>query len=177
MEVAQVNGVGHGPTTHSGSKATRRKGVSMIVPRPHNRSISTAATADEAFHTFTIGLPRWPIVELFRRNPLLRASDRIEALATVVAVLVSLLAIPVAAALGTAVADSQRDVYAQQHHSRHPVTATITDDTAAHSISRTNAVTTSARWSAGGTEHTGAVTTPSVTKPGDHVSIWVDDNG
>jgi len=149
----------------------------MIVPRPHNRSFSTAATADEAFHTFTIGLPRWPIVELFRRNPLLRASDRIEALAAAVAVMVSLLAIPVAAALGTAVHDSQRDAYAQQHRSRHHVTATITDDTAAQRISRTNTITMAARWSAAGTEHTGAVTTPSATKPGDHVTIWVDNNG
>ena len=34
-----------------------------------------------------------------------------------------------------------------------------------------------ARWSAAGAEHTGAITAPSVTKPGDHVAIWVDDSG
>lgn len=149
----------------------------MIVPRPHDHPISTAAAADEALETFTIGLPRWTIFALFRRNPLLRTSDRIEALAMAVAVMVSLLAIPVAAALGTAVHDSQRDVYAQQHHTRHLVTATITDDTAAQKISRTNTVTMAARWSAAGAEHTGAVTAQSATEPGDHVAIWVDDNG
>ena len=57
------------------------------------------------------------------------------------AVMVSLLAVPVAAAVGTAVHDSRRDIYAQQHHTRHLVTATITDDTAAHNISRTNNAT------------------------------------
>jgi hypothetical protein len=149
----------------------------MIVPRPHNRPISTATATDEAFETFAIGLPRWPIFELFRRNPLLRATDRIEALATAVAVMVSLLAIPVAAAIGTAVHDSQRDAYAQQHRTRHLVTATITDDTAAQKISRTNTVTMAARWSAAGAEHTGAVTTQFTAEPGDHVTIWVDDNG
>src|SRR6478735_4167796 len=149
----------------------------MIVPRPHDRPISTAAPADEALETFTIGLPQWPIFGLFRRNPLLRASDRIEALAMAVAVMVSLLAIPVAAAVGTAIHDSQRDVYAQQHHTRHLVTARITDDTAAQKISRANTVTMAARWSAAGTEHTGAVTAQSATKPGDQVAIWVDDNG
>jgi hypothetical protein len=150
----------------------------MIGPRPHNRSISAAtAEADEALETFTIGLPRWPIFGLFRRNPLLRATDRIEALAKAVAVMVSLLAIPVAAAVGTAIHDSQRDVYAQQHHTRHLVTATITDDTAAERISRTNTVAMAARWSAAGVEHTGAVTAQTATKPGDHVAIWVDDNG
>ena len=73
------------------------------------------------------------------------------------AVMVSLLAVPVAAAVGTAVHDSRRDVYAQQHHTRHLVTATITDDTAAQNISRTNTATMAARWSAAGAEHTGAV--------------------
>jgi hypothetical protein len=149
----------------------------MIVPRPHDRPISTATVADEVLKTFRIGLPRWPIFELFRRNPLVRVTDRIEALVTAVAVTVSLLAIPVAAAIGTAVHDSQRDAYAQQHHNRHLVTATITDDTAAQRVSRTNTVTMAARWSTAGAEHTGAVTTQSATKPGDHVTIWVDNNG
>jgi hypothetical protein len=184
MELGQANGAEvevfdgrHAPTTNPGSKATRRWGISMIVPRPHNRPIGSAAAAEEAFETFAIGLPRWPIFELFRRNPLLRASDRIEALATAVAVMVSLLAIPIAAAVGTAVHDSQRHAYAQQHHTRHLVTATIIDDTAAQKISRTNTVTMAARWSAAGAEHTGVVTTQSATKPGDHVTIWVDNNG
>ena len=129
----------------------------MTVPRPHDHPISTHAAADEALETFTVRLPRWPIFGLFRRNPLLRASDRIEALVLALAVMVSLLAVPVAAAVGTAVHDSRRDVYAQQHHTRHLVTATITDDTAAQNISRTNTATMAARWTAAGAEHTGAV--------------------
>lgn len=148
----------------------------MIVPSPHDRPISSHATADEALETFTVRLPRWPIFGLFRRNPLLRSSDRIEALAMAVAVMVSLLAVPIAAAVGTAVHDSRRDIYAQQHHTRHLVTATITDDGAAQNISRTT-VTMQARWSAAGAEHTGAVTAQSATKPGDHLAIWIDNNG
>ena len=93
------------------------------------------------------------------------------------AVMVSLLAVPVAAAVGTAIHDSHRNLYAQQHHNRHLVTATITDNAAAQNISRTNTATMAARWSAAGTEHTGAVEAQSATKPGDHVAIWVDDNG
>jgi hypothetical protein len=149
----------------------------MTVPRPHDRLISTHATADEALESFTVRLPRWPIFGLFRRNPLIRASDRIEALAMAVAVMVSLLAVPVAAAVGTAVHDSRRDVYAQQHHTRHLVTATITDGIAAQNISRTNTATMAGRWTAAGAEHNGAVETQSATKPGDHVAIWVDNNG
>jgi len=149
----------------------------MTAPRPHDRLISTHAAADEAFETFTVRLPRWPIFGLFRRNPLLRASDQVEALVMAVAVMVSLLAVPVAAAVGTAVHDSRRDVYAQQHHTRHLLTATITDDAAAQTISRTNTATMASRWSAAGTEHSGAVEAQSETETGDHVAIWVDDNG
>ena len=149
----------------------------MTVPRPHDRPISIQAAAGEAFETFTVRLPQWPVFGLFRRNPLLRASDRVEALVVAVAVLVSLLAVPVAAAVGTAVHDSRRDVYAQQHHNRHLATATITDGTAAQNLSRTITATMAARWTAAGSERTGAVETQSATKAGDHVAIWVDDNG
>ena len=135
------------------------------------------AAADEALETFTVRLPRWPIFGLFRRNPLLRASDRIEALVLALAVMVLLLAVPVADTVGTAVHDSRRDVYAQQHHNRHLVTAAITDDTAAQ-----NDLANQYRHHGGpmdcrGAEHTGAVAAQSATKPGDHVAIWVDDNG
>ncbi|MGY4650716.1 Rv1733c family protein [Mycobacterium sp. URHB0021] len=148
----------------------------MTVPRPHDRPISIHALADEGLDTFTMRLPRWPIFGVFRRNPLIRASDRFQALVMALAVMVSLLAVPVAAAVGTAVHDSRRDIYAQQHHTRHLVTATITD-TAAQNISRTNNATMAARWSAAGTERTGAVKAQSATEPGDHVAIWVDNNG
>jgi hypothetical protein len=74
--------------------------------------------------TFTVRLPAWRICALFRRNPLVRASHRVEALVLAVVVMVSLLAIPVAAAFGTAVYDSRRDVYAQQHLPDH---GTLTD--------------------------------------------------
>jgi hypothetical protein len=149
----------------------------MTDPRPHDRPISDHAAADEGMETFTLRLPRWPIFGLLRRNPLLRASDRVEALVLALAVMVSLLAVPVAAAVGTAIHDSHRDIYAQQYHNRHLVTATITDDAAAHNISRINTATMAARWSAAGTEHTGGVTAQSATDPGDHVMIWVDNNG
>jgi hypothetical protein len=144
----------------------------MTIPRPHDRPLSTHARADAALETLPVRLPR-SVFGLFRRNPLLRASDRVEALVVALAVMVSLLA----AAVGTAVHDSRRDVYAAQHHTRHLVTATITDDTAAHNISRTNTPTMAARWSAAGAEHTGAITAQSATKPGDHAAIWVDNNG
>ena len=92
------------------------------------------------------------------------------------AVVVSLLAAPIAAAVGTAVYDSSRHIYAVQAHTRHTVTATVTDVPASQT-SQTGTTTVSARWTAGGAEHTGAVKAQSTPKTGDTIEIWVDNTG
>jgi len=128
--------------------------------------------------TFTMGLPRWPVLlRLAGRDPLVRTIDRIEALVLVLAVVVALLAAPIAAAAGTAVYDSNRHIYAEQAHTRHTVAATVTDDDAAQPVLRTSTSIVPARWTAAGAEHTGTVEAPSTAKTGDTVAIWVDNNG
>lgn len=128
--------------------------------------------------TFTVRLPRWPVLlRLAGRDPLVRATDRIEALVFVLAVAVSLLAVPITAAIGTAVYDSSRHIYAEQAHTRHTVAATVTDVPASQQLLRTDTTTVSARWTAAGAEHTGTVTAQSTAKAGDTVDIWVDNNG
>ncbi len=78
--------------------------------------------------TFTVRLPRWPVLlRLSGRDPLVRRTDRIEALVLVLAVVVALVAAPIAAAVGTEVYDSRGNFYAEQAHNRHSVTATVTD--------------------------------------------------
>jgi beta-lactamase regulating signal transducer with metallopeptidase domain len=150
----------------------------MKPHRPHDEHATTHWRADEAaMDTFTVRLPRWPILlRLLGRDPLVRTTDRIEALVLVLAVVVALLAAPITAAAGTAVYDSSRHIYAEQAHTRHTVTATVTDVPATQ-ILRTGTTTVSARWIAGGAEHTGAVETQSTTKTGDTSEIWVDDTG
>jgi hypothetical protein len=128
--------------------------------------------------TFTVRLPRWPILLRLRgRDPLVRTTDRIEALVLALAVVVSLLAVPIAAAVGTAVYDSRRQVYAEQAHTRHTVAATVTDAAASQQILRTGTTTMPGRWTSGGAEHTGAVKAQSTAKTGDTVEIWVDNSG
>jgi hypothetical protein len=129
-------------------------------------------------NTFTVRVPRWPILlRLLGRNPLVRTTDRIEALVLVLAVVVSLLAAPIAAAVGTAVHDSRRHIYAEQAHTRHIVAATVTDVPASQQVLRTGTITVPVRWSAAGAEHTGAVMAQFTTKTGDPIEIWVDKNG
>ena len=105
----------------------------MTSPQPdHQRRTGYWLNDDAAMDTFTVRLPRWPFVQwLFGRNPLIRLSDRVEALVLVFAVVVSVLAAPMAAAVGTAVYDSRSTFYAEQAQNRRTVTATVIDDSAA----------------------------------------------
>ncbi len=146
---------------------------------PHDqRGTAHWGTENAVMDAFTVRLPRWPVLlRLLGRDPLVRTTDRIEALVVVLAVAVSLLAIPIAAAVGTAVYDSRRQAYAEQTDTRHTVAATVTDVPASQQILRTGTTTVPARWTAAGAEYTGAVEAQSTTKTGDTVEIWVDDNG
>ncbi len=145
---------------------------------PHDQRGSAHLRADEtAMDTFTLRLPRWPVLlRLLGRDPLVRTTDRIEALVLVLAVVVSLLAVPIAAAVGTAVNDSRRHLYAEQADARHTVVATVADVPASQ-ILRTGTTIVQARWTADGAEHTGTAKAQSTTKTGDPIEIWVDNNG
>ena len=151
----------------------------MTTPRPHDRRVSARwLTEDAMMDTFTVRLPRWPILlRLWGRDPLVRTTDRVEALVLVLAVVVSLLSAPIAAAVGTAVHDSSRHLYAEQAHTRHTVAATVTDVPASQQALRISTITVTARWSAAGAEHTGAVKAKSATKTGDPIEIWVENDG
>ncbi|MGX9787611.1 Rv1733c family protein [Mycobacterium sp. MMS18-G62] len=146
---------------------------------PHDQRGTAHRSAEEAaMDTFTVRLPRWPVLlRLAGRDPLVRTIDRIEALVLVLTVAVSLIAAPIAATVGTAVYDSSRRTYAEQAHTRHTVAATVTDVPASQQILRTGTTTASARWAAAGAEHTGTVEAQSTTKTGDTLEIWVDANG
>jgi hypothetical protein len=140
--------------------------MSMNPHGPHDqRGTAHRRAGEDAMDTFTVRLPRWPVVlRLAGRDPLVRTTDRIEALVFVLAVAVSLLAAPIAAAVGTAVYDSSRQAYAEQAHTRHTVTATVTDVPASQQILRTGTTTVSARWIAVGAEHTGTGNAQSTAK-------------
>ena len=128
--------------------------------------------------TFTVRLPRWPVLlRLTGRNPLVRTVDRIEALVLVLAVVVALLAVPIAAAAGTAIYDSGRHIYAKQANTRHTVAATVVDGDAVQPLSRTSTTAVPARWIAANTEHTGMIEAPSTIRTGETVTIWVDTTG
>jgi hypothetical protein len=109
--------------------------------------------------------------------PLTRASDRLPALLLVFAVAVSLISLPIAAAVGTAVHDSRSRVYAEQAGKYRTVTATVIGTGNSRRNIERPTITVPARWVISGTEHTGDVVAPRTVKVGDTVEVWLDDEG
>jgi Flp pilus assembly protein TadB len=123
----------------------------------------------------TVAWWRWRLAQALGRNPLVRASDRIEVAVMAVAVAVSLAAMPIAGAIGTAVHDEQSRVYAAERQDRQRVAAATTEDSAA-SPKGPDAVV-QARWQVGDVENAGAYTWDSPAKDGTSTDIWVDRQG
>ena len=127
--------------------------------------------------TFTFGLGnRWWVLAL-GRNPLVRRSDRFEALVLCLAVVLTVVSIPIAGAIGTFVHEDRTRLYAEEAQSRHQVTATAIEDgtvvTQQHSVS----FTAPAAWTAAGRDHSEIVTWSGPVKAGDQQSIWVNTDG
>lgn len=121
--------------------------------------------------TYAVDPGPWWIGRAFGRNPLLRFSDRVEALVITVAVAVALIALPVVAVVGVGVYDAHHRTAAEQARTRHPVTATVTG---ADSADPSNVQVT---WRTATGERAGAVRWNQPVRVGEHVDIWVDDQG
>jgi hypothetical protein len=128
---------------------------------------------------FTFDPRRWRTVRSFGRNPLVRVSDRIEAVAVALAVTVSLLIAPVAASLGTSVYDTRSQLYTAQVQTIHSQRAIVAAARASEPYtSRHGGYTTvTVRWKAGSIEHTKTFISQAGVGVGDQVDIWVDHEG
>ena len=127
--------------------------------------------------TIVPGPGRGWFTRLFGRNPLVRISDRIEALTLILGIALVLVSAPIAGAVGTAVYSSRAAVYEQQVRSRHTVAATALADST--STVRPYAVSFDlrARWQDHGVQHDDVLGWDRPAKAGDRLSIWVNDKG
>jgi hypothetical protein len=150
---------------------TRRNGGDFM-------SRSTGQLADEQLmQTFTFDPRRWVRGGVFSRNPLVRLSDRVERLVVALAILVVLVVIPIAGAIGTATYDARAHSYVQAARTEHRVTGTVTEVLRGPVDPYDDTVVAGVRWTAEGGERTTALQWNDSVKPGDHVDIWVDSNG
>ncbi|MGZ5393546.1 MAG: Rv1733c family protein [Mycobacterium sp.] len=127
--------------------------------------------------TITWGYCWWS--RIAGRNPLVRRSDRIQAWLFSVAILINVLAIPVAGAIGTSVHDARARFYAEEAKHRHAVTATAIENSAAEVGPGPADVSFFVRayWIDGGSNHVDVVKWPDEATVGDQTDIWVDDAG
>ena len=125
--------------------------------------------------TFTLAPVGGWIVRAFGRNPLVRTSDRIEALLLIPAVTIALAAAPIAGAIGTAVYEARSHANVERATSRHTVTAIAVEDSV--TTVRPYTIIVDARWRVDGTEHTGSFEWDDMVKAGDRLTIWVDSDG
>lgn len=126
--------------------------------------------------TFTLDPRRWRIARIFGRNPLLRRTDRIEALVMLVALVAALVAVPVAGVVGAATYGVHERLYSQQARERHLTQARITQVAEARPEDL-GVTVVRATWPAAAGERTGTLRFAEPLTAGEHIAIWVDDDG
>ncbi|ORA34875.1 Rv1733c family protein [Mycobacterium aquaticum] len=126
--------------------------------------------------TFTLNAGTW-IRRLATHGPLVRTSDRVEAAVAFLVLILVLLAVPVAGALGTTAYDTRVHEYAAQRLTSHRIDAITTDDSSPSKMRYQDAYVTQVQWQFAGKQYIDTIRTPVRLKPGDHKSIWVDAAG
>ncbi|MFW0794458.1 hypothetical protein AAFP30_11645 [Gordonia sp. CPCC 205515] len=120
---------------------------------------------------------RWPISRLASRNPLVRASDRFEALAHWIAVIFAVIAIPLAVSVGQHIHSSLLETQARQTAAVHTVQATANEKSSSLLTPDGGDSMVEARWSYNSVAHVQSVHVDSAVDTGEQFPLYVDDEG
>ncbi|WP_435405336.1 Rv1733c family protein [Mycolicibacterium farcinogenes] len=126
---------------------------------------------------FTFGAGRCWIVRALGANPIIRLTDRVEAVGAVLVIILILIATAITGAIGTAVHDSRSHLYAEQAASGHTVQARVMARTRAAVGTTGRQFETDARWPTPSGERSGSVVLSHPAAEGDQVEILVDPTG
>ncbi|MEV6426385.1 hypothetical protein [Nocardia sp. NPDC051463] len=107
-------------------------------------------------------------------NPLMRASDRIEAAVRIIVVAAVLTAVPVAGALGTAAYTADAARIRAERETRTVVTAVVTEQPARTSE---HDVQAAVQWLANGRSGAATVSVPRLARSGDRIAVWLGPDG
>lgn len=125
--------------------------------------------------TFTLDAGAW-LRRLVGRNPLVRRADRVEAAATLLMALLAILALPIAAAAGTAMHESLANEFTQERLSHSQVDGTASADSRDVPQLYGEAYLTEISWEVDGLAHTETLRTGQL-RAGEHLAVWVDEAG
>ncbi|WP_292988477.1 hypothetical protein [Mycobacterium sp.] len=127
--------------------------------------------------SFLIRPAAWPVLRVFSRNPLMRASDRLDAAVMPLAVVLVVVAAAFAGVIGTLAHDVESRRYQEEAITRHAVTATVIEDSTPSPSGDQESFDVVVRWHANGVKHTDSMVWDSPLKAGASVPIWIDPSG
>lgn len=108
-------------------------------------------------------------------NPLVRGSDRLEALAVLAVFGTALFALPVATQAASSNYDTGVRAASEQSHSRHPVEAVALDGNSTMPSDLGSTAYVLAQWHQGTQMRTERVTTPEIIKAGAPITVWLNN--
>jgi Trk-type K+ transport system membrane component len=119
---------------------------------------------------------RW-LLRALGRSPLVRATDRIEALAALMVAVVAVLAVPFASQASDDTYDAQMKIIDEQVRTRHSVEAVAVSgsNTTPGRYNRPGPVR--AQWREGTQERTEMVNSPTIVNEGATLTVWLDNTG
>jgi hypothetical protein len=129
----------------------------------------------ERMQTFTCAWWRWRLRQAFGSNPLVRGSDRVEAISIALAFVASIIAIPLACAMATAIHDERGHAYLAEMQTRQQIQAKVIDDSV--TLPRTDVTVVQARWQFGGVQHVDRFQWAEPVRAGEDIDIWVYADG
>jgi hypothetical protein len=127
--------------------------------------------------SFVLRPMTWPGLRALSRNPLVRASDRIESVVVMLAAVVVVVGVACAGALGTMVYGARTQLHAKQAQTTHAVVAIAVEDSKTTATAQTVVTTVYARWQFNGVDDAAEFAWNKPVKAGDPLQIWVDDHG
>jgi len=110
-------------------------------------------------------------------NPLVRVSDRLEALVVLVVFATALIAVPVAATAGDLVRQTGLRNAEVQASTRHPVDAVVVVGSTAPPTEFDGPASVRAQWHEGTNLRTENVISPETVHAGDPMKLWLDEQG
>ncbi|WP_235629539.1 Rv1733c family protein [Mycobacteroides saopaulense] len=114
---------------------------------------------------------------LFRKHPLIRGCDRVDAAARLMGCLAAIAMLSVAGAIGTAVHDATLRTHEEQVRTRHEVEAVATEKSHVTGRRHSDTVFVPAQWTSDGVPRRDTVTYGTSLAAGERLSIWVDSSG
>ncbi len=119
---------------------------------------------------------RWH-ARAWERNRLIRVSDRLEALSFFLLLLLTVVAIPYSTRVADDTRASTMRIVDEQSHTRHSVTALVTQGSTALPTDFSTPPYVQVQWREAGLQRTERIVSPTTVNTGAELTVWLDQRG